>query len=606
MFFARNQILKKKKCAFIILKFIRNVVLTVRGKNSKKIGYHEIYREKLRMKRDKLTLKNDGNEKTFDDAAVQILPKAGKKAEIDVVIEVEEKGEIEIVSQEVVVIIDTWKSNEEDVGDDIESTRRIKSKKGIAKDSREIAREVVGGGSIKEGGGGGGGRGRGRRNERKKEGGRAHSNKLNNETDACIFKHTIAHNESNFNSQEAYERMPESESESESESTSMSMFNLKLESSSVPLSLSNITIISDDCVGVTDNSIGGCYGSNTNTTIINDHNIHDINCKIDNCYSCSESNDSDDNNDNSNNYYDDNNNNSSSSNNNNYRNNNNDDDNNYNNDDNYYGNNNNDINNNNNNDNNNNNNDRHDNNDNNNKSYTLREKIGILMKSKNTKKAEISKNFLESAKKLESLTNSYEITEKLIITTIIDMRNMSINRRNISKSNNKNDLGNCIASNNEASPYSPPLPQSIFPPLSRSDSPSLTVSSSTTRKSKKASALPISKSKNTIRNSIEKRRFNMPENYKKNKASTNMGDERINSHSNTSNYYHKNIDEIEKEKDKENTRIDKLNREKLKYDEYQRKILISHKKNMILAENEMKPNAAILNILKLTLKKEIY
>ena len=40
------------------MKFIRNVVLTVRGKNSKKIGYHEIYREKLRMKRDKLTLKN--------------------------------------------------------------------------------------------------------------------------------------------------------------------------------------------------------------------------------------------------------------------------------------------------------------------------------------------------------------------------------------------------------------------------------------------------------------------------------------------------------------------------------------------------------------------
>ena len=58
MFFARNQILKKKRSAFIILKFIRSVVLIVRDINLRKIGYHDTHNENLKTGRDDSSIGN--------------------------------------------------------------------------------------------------------------------------------------------------------------------------------------------------------------------------------------------------------------------------------------------------------------------------------------------------------------------------------------------------------------------------------------------------------------------------------------------------------------------------------------------------------------------
>ena len=66
MFFARNQILKKKRSAFIILKFIRSVVLIVRDANSRKKGYHDVYSEKLKTDRDDVSVENMADNEVSD------------------------------------------------------------------------------------------------------------------------------------------------------------------------------------------------------------------------------------------------------------------------------------------------------------------------------------------------------------------------------------------------------------------------------------------------------------------------------------------------------------------------------------------------------------
>ena len=94
MFFARNQILKKKRSAFIILKFIRSVVLIVRDTNLRKKGYHDTYNENLKTGHDDSSIVNitDGEVSEMSEHVTNCT--VGRATELEVEVEVE----VEMVS----------------------------------------------------------------------------------------------------------------------------------------------------------------------------------------------------------------------------------------------------------------------------------------------------------------------------------------------------------------------------------------------------------------------------------------------------------------------------------------------------------------------------